>query len=157
MTLDHYVQRAQAALTRADSLFGSASADGGLAADRLEDAAATLRAEVAADMSGSAIAGYRTFAEDRAGALQRLARTDAALNRVLHDAAAAENAAASASRSTVAAATAHVERSADPAPGAQRALVAALQSEVGRQQELVNSHQQQAGRLSEQLRQLSYD
>lgn len=157
MSLDDYVHRARAALEHADSLFGSAPTDGGLPAERLEDAAATLRAEVAADMSGSAIAGYKSFAEDRASALQRLARTDTALNQVLDDAAAAENAAASASRSAVAAAVAHVDALVDPAPGGQRALLAALQSEVGRQQQLVHSHQQQANGFSERVRQLSYD
>jgi len=158
VSLDEFVHRANDALTRADSLFGSASASR-LAADRLADAATTLRGDLASDLLGAAVTGYRTFAEHRAAALQRLAGADAALNRVLAAAATAENAAAAASRSTVAAAAAHVDGLADAAatPGGQRALVAALQSEVGRQQELVRRHQQQAAGLGGQLRQLIYD
>lgn len=159
MSVDDFVHRANEALARADSLFGSAAAQGGLAAARLTDAADTLRGDPAADMSGAAITGYRIFADDRAAALQRLAAADAALNRALRDAAAAENGAAAASRSTVAAAAGHVDGLADTAatPGGQQALIAALQSEVARQQELVRRHQQQAAALSEQVRALSYD
>ena len=159
MSVDDFVHRVTDALARADSLFGSASPDGGFAADRLDDAAATLRGDLVPDMSGSAVAGYRTFADNRAATLQRLAGADATLNRVLQAAAAAENAAAAASRSTVAATTAHVNGFAatGAAPGGQRALLASLQSEVARQQDLVTRHQQQAAGLTEQVRLLSYD
>ena len=158
MSVDDFVHRANEALARADSLFGSASPESALAADRLVDAAEVLRGDAEPDMSGSAVAGYRTFADARAAALHHLAGTDAALNRVLQDAAAAENAAAATSRSTVAAAAAHADGLAGTAAtaGGQRALVAALHSELGRQQELVRRHQQQATGLTEQVQALSY-
>ncbi|MFZ0833003.1 MAG: hypothetical protein WAM92_07960, partial [Mycobacterium sp.] len=91
MSVDEFVHRANEALVRADSLFGSASPQGGLAAEPLTAAADTLRGDLLPEMSGAAVAGYRTFADGRAAALQRLADADAALTRVLHDAAATEN------------------------------------------------------------------
>ena len=152
------MRRAGEALTRADSLFGSASADAGIFPDRLIAAADALRRGAAPDMSGSAVAGYHTFAQKRASALARLADVDAALNRVLHDAATAENTAAAASRSTVAAAAAYTDGPASAAatPGGQRALVEALNSHVRHQQDLVARHRQRAVELAQQVRILSY-
>ena len=159
VSVDEFVRHVHEALTRADSLFGSAPADGGLVPHQLADAAEVLRHDAAADMTGAAVAGYRTFAQDLASSLDRLADADAALNRTLQDAASAENAAAVESRSTVAAAATHVDGLASTAatPGGQRALIMALHSEVGRQQNLVRRHQQQAVELGEQMRLLSYD
>jgi peptidoglycan DL-endopeptidase CwlO len=156
VSVDDFVHQVNEALSRADSLFGSASPDGGLAADQLADAVDTLWRSTAPDMAGAAVAGYRTFAQQRASALGRLASADAALNRALQAAASAENTAAATSRSTVATAAAHVDGLANT-PGGQRALIAALHSEVERQQDLVRRHQQQAVELSEQVRLLSYD
>ena len=117
-----------------------------------------LRRSAAPDMSGSAVAGYQAFAQKQASALAKLADLDAALHRVLHDAANAENTAAAASRSTVAATGAYADGPAPAAatPGGQRALVKALHFHVGRQQDLVARHQQRAARLAEQVRVLSY-
>jgi hypothetical protein len=110
-------------------------------------------------MSGSAIAGYSTFAQQRASALARLADTEAQLNKVLQDAAAAETAAAASSRSTVDTATSradHLTATSDTA-GSQRALVVAMHDEIGRQQDLVRRHQQHAVALAERVELLTYD
>lgn len=154
-----FAHRVSDTLARADSLFGSARAPAELFTRQLADAADALRRNAAPDMSGLAATGYSAFADERASALARLADADAALNQIIHTAAGAERAASAASRSTVAGAADHIEKLGPTAqsPAGQRALIAALHSEVGRQQDLVRRHQQQAAELAEQLRLLAYD
>lgn len=158
MPVDDFVPRVYDVLARADSLFGSASTDAGLPGGKLTDAADALRHIGAPDMSGSAVVGYRSFAEQRASSLARLAEVDTALTHIIRDAASAENTAAAASRSTVDAAGQHMGRLTPAAdtPGGRRALMAALHSEVGHQQDLVRRHQHRATELAEQLRLLTY-
>lgn len=153
------VRRVSDTLARADALFGSASADAVLPAQLLTDAADALRSTAALDMSGLAATGYGAFAVERASTLARLADTDAAVNHIIDTAASAENTAAAASRSTVTAAAEYVDNLPPVAqsPGGQRALIAALQLQVGHLQDLVRRHQHQAAELAEQLRGLSYD
>jgi hypothetical protein len=154
-------QRVGEVLARADSLFGSATtaASAGESAQQLADAAEALRRNAAPDMAGAAVSGYSAFAHDQASALGRLADTDDALNRVLQDAASAENTAAAASHSAVITAA----QTPDGLPAragevtARRALIAVLQSELAREQDLVRKHQQRALELAEQVRLLSYD
>ena len=152
------MRRAGEALARADSLFGSAPVGDRIFPNRLINAAKMLRRSAAPDMSGSTVAGYNAFAQKRASALAQLADPDAALHRVLHDAAHAENTAAAASRSTVAAAGAFANgpAPAEATPGGQRALVEALNSHVRHQQDLVARHRQRAVELAQQVRILSY-
>jgi hypothetical protein len=154
---DDIQRRAGDVLTRADSLFGSAgtATPAGDSARQLSEAADSLRRAAAPDMAGAAVAGYSAFAHEQASALGRLADTDDALNRVLCNAGAAENSAAAASSSAVTAATTR-PRDAENAT-ARRALIAALQSEIAREQDLVRKHQQRAMELAEQVRLLSYD
>jgi hypothetical protein len=156
--VDDFVRRVSEALHRADSLFGSAPAGDRIFPNRLTDAAEVLRRSAAPDMSGSAVAGYHAFAQTRASALARLADVDGVLHRVLRDAASAENTAAAASRSTVAAVAAHADGStpAGSTPRRQQALVKALHFQVGRQQDLVARHQQRAIELAGLARALSY-
>ncbi len=153
------MRRVSDALVRADSLFGSASVEAGLPGHQLTAAADELRRIAAPDMSGSAVAGYSAFAQQRAWSLDRLADTDTALTQIIQNAATVENTAAAASRSTVEEAGQRVGRLVPAAetPGAGRALITALHSDVGHQQDLVRRHQQRATELAEQLRLLSYD
>lgn len=170
MAVDDFLRRVSDTLSRADSLFGSASdaplaqraeenVPNGLSARQLSDAAEALRRNAAAEMSGLAATGYNAFAGERASALARLADTDSELNQIIHNAASAETTAAAASRSAVAGWAKHADNqgAAARSPAGQRALIAALRAELGRQQELVRRHQQQAAALAEQLRLLSYD
>jgi hypothetical protein len=157
--VDDFVRRVSDTLARSDSLFGSADAPEALSARALTDAADALRRNAAPDMSGLAATGYNAFADQRASALARLADSDTTLSQIIHDAASAENTASAASHSRVAGTGNHVENLGTSAqtPGGQRALIAALQAELGRQQDLVRRHQQRAAELAEQLRLLSYD
>src|SRR5262249_50539979 len=142
-----------------DSLFGSASADAGLDPQPLAEAADALRRGLAGPgMSGLAVTGYSTFAQSQASSLARLAQSDTEFNQIIRTSAAAQNTAAAASRSTVAAAAERADNlpTAVRSVGAQRAMIAALHSEIARQQELVRRHQQQAAALTEQLLLLSY-
>lgn len=157
--VDDVARRVNETLTRADSLFGSASADTSLKPQQLTDAADALRRSAASDTSGLAATGYTTRAQEQASTLAGLATSDTAFNHILQTAASAENTAAAASRSTVASAAEHTGNRAPAAdsPGGQRALIAGLHSKVSRQQELVLRHQQQANELAEQVRQVLYD
>jgi hypothetical protein len=158
--VDDFVRRVSDVLTRADTLFGSGSGDApaGASAQQLADAADAVRRNAGPDMAGSAVAGYSAFAQERASALAQLANTDEAFNQALEQAATAENTAAAASRSTVAAAAqhSHLLSTDGHTPAGHRSLIGALQSEVGRQQELVRRHHEQALELAEQVRQLPY-
>ena len=157
--VDDVVRRVNETLTRADSLFGSASVDTSLNPQLLTDAADALRRSAASDMSGLAATGYGTLAQQQASALAGLASSDTAFGDILQSAASAENTAAATSRSTVASASEYTDNRTPAAesPGGQRALIAGLHSTVSRQRELVQRHQQQASELAEQLRLLSYD
>jgi hypothetical protein len=159
--LEDFVAQVRGVLVRADSLFGTATLDSPIAHSQaqLSRSADAVRGTAAADMSGSAIAGYGKFAQQRASALARLADTEAQLNKVLQDAAVAETAAAASSRSTVDTATSrvnHLTATSDTA-GGQRALVVAMHDEIGRQQDLVRRHQQHAVALAERVGLLTYD
>ena len=157
--VDDVVRRVNETLTRADSLFGSASVDTSLNPQLLTAAADALRRSVVSDMSGLAATGYDTLAQQQASTLAGLATTDTAFNDILQSAASAENTAAATSRSTVASATEYADSRtpATESPGGQRALIAGLHSTVSRQRELVQRHQKQATEFAEQLRLLSYD
>jgi hypothetical protein len=158
--LNDFVRHVNDVLARANTLFGSVgfAAPAAASAERLSRAADALRREIAPDMAGAALAGYRDFAQQKAASLERLADADATLNGVLHDAAESENAAAAASHSTAATAAAHAQhvRPEASGPTAQRAVISALQSEVERQQDLVRRHHQHAVALAEQVRSVAY-
>jgi hypothetical protein len=159
--VEDFVEQVRGVLARADSLFGSATAESPIAHSQaqLARAAEAVRATTGTDMSGSAIAGYSAFAQQRASALTRLADTEAALHGVLQDAAGAETSAAAASRSNLDAAASHADNlsgTSDSAAG-ERALMVAMHDEIGRQQDLVRRHQQHAVALAERVGQLTYD
>jgi hypothetical protein len=149
--LNDFVRHVNDVLARANTLFGSVgfAAPAAASAERLSRAADALRREIAPDMAGAALAGYRDFAQQKAASLERLADADATLNGVLHDAAESENAAAAAAHAQ------HVRPEAS-GPTAQRAVISALQSEVERQQDLVRRHHQHAVALAEQVRSVAY-
>jgi hypothetical protein len=158
--LNDFVRHVNDVLARANTLFGSVSiaAPAAASAQRLSHAADAVRRVVAPDMTGAAVAGYRDFAQQKASALERLADADTTLNGVLQDAAEAENAAASASSSATATAASHTQhlRPETSGPTSQRAVIAALHSEIERQQQLVRRHQQRAIALAEQVRLVAY-
>jgi hypothetical protein len=158
--LNDFVRHVNDVLARANTLFGSVGlvAPAAASAQRLSDAADAVRRVVAPDMAGAAVAGYRDYAHQKATALERLADADATLNGVLQDAAEAENAAAAASTSTASSAAAHTQhlRPETSGPTGERAVIAALHSEVERQQDLVRRHQQRAIVLAEQVRSVAY-
>jgi uncharacterized protein YukE len=158
--LNDFVRHVNDVLARANTLFGAVSitAPATGSAQGLSHAADAVRREIAPDMAGAAVAGYRDFAQQKASALERLADADATLSGVLQDAAEAENAAASASSSATASAVSHTRHLHPDTSGStsQCAVIAALQSEIARQQELVRRHQRRASALAEQVRSVAY-
>lgn len=161
MPLSDLVRNVGEVLARADTLFGAADPDAAAtAAGRLTDATDLIRSgqEQAAEMTGDALTGYAEFAQGTRDALDHLSGVESDLGHRLQDAADAVTAAASASHSTLDAASSvsdALEHLTDT-PAAELAVIHALRAQVCRQLELIRTHQAIAEQLGAQLRGLGY-
>jgi methyl-accepting chemotaxis protein len=148
-------------LSRADSLFGTADPTAAAAAaDQLADATDAIRAgqEQAADMTGDSLTGYADFAQGSRDALDHLSGLESDLGQRLQDAADAVTSAKTASQSALdvmSSASDSLDHLTDT-PSAELAIIRALHAQVGRELELVRTHQAIAEQLSAQLRGLGY-
>ncbi len=161
MPLPDLVRNVGDVLSRADSLFGTADPTAAAAAaDQLADATDAIRSgqEQAADMTGDAVTGYTDFAQGSRNALDHLSGVESDLGRRLQDAADAVTAAKSASQSAldvVSSASDSLHHLTDT-PSAELAIIRALHAQVGRELELLRTHQAIAEQLGAQLRGLGY-
>ncbi len=161
MPLSDLVRTVGDVLSRADSLFGAAhpgvTATG---AGHLTDVMDAIRAgqTQAASMTGDAITGYADFAQDTRETLEHLSGVDSDLGRRLQEAADAASAAKSASRSAldVVSSTSDALDLASDSPAAELAILHALRAQIGRELELIRTHQAIAEQLGAQLRGLGY-
>ncbi|MDT5367980.1 MAG: hypothetical protein QOC62_2411, partial [Mycobacterium sp.] len=135
--------RAEAAIGRARSLFGSGGQAPAAAALGAVDTAAestTATAQHTGEMSGVAIARYRSFAHQAAAQLSQAAHTDTALHA--HVTTAATLTQTGAQRlEAIAAQTRATAQAASTAttPAAQRTILAALHSQVAQAADVVNT------------------
>ena len=161
MPLSDLVRNVGDVMSRADSLFGTADPDAAAtAADKLTDATDVIRSgqEQAASMSGDAITNYADFAQGTRDALNHLSGVESDLGHRLHEAAEAVTAAHTASQSSldmVSSASDALEHLTDT-PAAELAVIRALHAQVGRELELIRTHQAVAEQLGAQLRGLGY-
>ena len=161
MPLPDLVRNVGDVLSRADSLFGTADPTAAAAAaDQLAEATDAIRSgqHQAADMTGDAVAGYTDFAQGSRNALDHLSGVESDLGRHLQDAADAVTTAKSASQSAldvVASASDSLHHLTDT-PSAELAIIRALHAQVGRELELLRTHQAIAEQLGAQLRGLGY-
>lgn len=161
MPLPELIRTVGDVLSRADSLFGAADPGATAAsAGHLAEATDAIRSgqSEAASMTGDAIAGYADFAHGARGALDHLSGVETELGRRLQEAADTVSAAKSASQSAldvVTSASAALDHVPD-SPAAELAVLHALRAQVGRELELIRTHQATVEQLSAQLRVLGY-
>ena len=161
MPLSDRVNTVGDVLSRADSLFGTADPGAAAsAAHRLTDATDAIRSgqDLAESMTGDAVSGYADFAQQTREALDHLCGAEAGLGHHLEAAAEAVAAAKSASRSAldvVSSASDALDHVSD-SPAAEMAVLHALRAAVGRQLELIRTHQAITEQLGTQLRGLDY-
>ena len=161
MPLSDLVRSVGDVLSRADSLFGPADPEvTATAAGHLTEATDAIRSgqSQAASMTGDAITGYADFAHGTRAALDHLSGVESDLGLRLQEAADAVSAAKSASQSAldvVSSASDALDHVPD-SPAAELAVLHALRAQVGRELELIRTHQAIAAQLGAQLRGLGY-
>jgi hypothetical protein len=160
--ISELVRNVNGALSRADTLFGTADSNGPAtaAADQLTNAADAIRTgqEHAATMSADAITNYADFAQGSRDALDQLSGVESDLGHRLQEAAEAVTTAKAASQSAldgVSSAADALDQLSDY-PAAELAVISALRTQVGDELELIRTHQANATQLGEQLRGLGY-
>ncbi len=161
MPLSDVVRNVGDVMSRADSLLGTADPEvTATAAGHLTDATEVIRSgqEQAASMTGAAVTGYADFAQGTRDALDHLSGVESELSHRLQMAADAVSAARSASQSAldmVSSASDALDHRPD-SPATELAVLHALRAQIGRELELIRTHQAIAEQLGAQLRGLGY-
>jgi hypothetical protein len=153
---------AQAAIGRARSLFASAPETGSPAASLVATMTGaaqttTTAGELTGGLSGALVDQHQIFVERSAGSLGSAGRTDAKLNTDLATAAALTQTGAARLDAIAAQSRATSQAAATVStPAGQRAILAALRSQLAQVSGVVNSTQQQAGGLTGHIRAVNY-
>jgi cell wall-associated NlpC family hydrolase len=163
MTLDAFVEHVGEVLGRAHSLFGEPPKSGrsvALASGRELAAAGNLVSGGIAQtshQSGVFASDYRTFGDDSAGGLYRLAWNDERLGDHLRQAAHTDRVGRSTSGRVVngAAADTAALASYTDTPAGQRALIAALRARLAHQQQVVAAYKRRDAAMASLLRSMA--